>query len=213
MSNDTRGGDALTALRSQNELIAEMLDLWEAKTAQLRERDSVPDRWERGSAVKLLLQHLAVRETAKTDIASRLREVGEEALAGRLEAEGPERREAIRRLDRAARGHEAISLNYPQADEAVDELDRIFRSEMAADEHLIPEIERLLGPASQRDLPSVRSVQLRSDTHPNPVPRWYDKVSPLKAVVAFYSHLRSSPTGVTSPNVDRSREHLPGPHT
>lgn len=212
MSADRTDRDALTELTAQNKLIVEMLDLWRTKTTQLEERDSVPDRWERGSAVKLLLQHLAVRETAKQDIDARLREIDEPALADRLEGDGVDRRKAIRGLDEAARGRQAINLNYAEADRRVADLDRVIRGERQNEEgELLSRIGEALGQPGQRGLPGVRSVQMRSDTHPRPIPKWYDRIKPVKALVAFYAHLRSAPSGVGGPNVDRSREHVPGP--
>lgn len=52
---------------------------------------------------------------------------------------------------------------------------------------------------------------MQSVTHPNPEPRWYDRVPPLKAVRALYDHLRGTPTGLTNPKLDRGREYTPGP--
>jgi hypothetical protein len=52
---------------------------------------------------------------------------------------------------------------------------------------------------------------MRANTHPSPHRRWYENIKPLRALVAFYDHLRSSPEGLTAPNVYRSREHMPGP--
>ena len=47
---------------------------------------------------------------------------------------------------------------------------------------------------------------MQSVTHPRPVPRWYDSVPVIKAVQAFYDHLRSAPSGVLNPGVDRARD-------
>jgi len=43
----------------------------------------------------------------------------------------------------------------------------------------------VLGPPGERGLPSARGVRTHSVTHPNPTPKWYDTVGPLKAICAF----------------------------
>lgn len=214
-SSEAEGGtDALTELMVQNRQVEQMLDLWEEKTSLLSERDSVDDRWKRGSAAKLLLQHMAVREAAKQDVVARLHEVGQSDLADRLEADGPARRKAIARLDETARGHQAINLNYPDTDRAVADLAKVYRRESQAEQSdILPAVSAALGGPSERGLPGSRSVQRRSDPHPNPVPKWYDKVKAVKVIVSFYDHLRSTPSGGTSPRVDKGREHVPEPRS
>jgi hypothetical protein len=209
----SRHEDALTELAEQNRLIAEMFDIWEEKTARLEHGDSVEVRWERGSAAKLLLQYLAVREGAKAAIVPRVAEAGDTELAQRLEADGRTRREAIDRLEEAGRGYQAINMNNAEIDEAVGHLEAIFREEIRNEEaEILPAVGRLLGPPPRSGMPSARAVRLRSGTHPSPTPRWFDKVVPLQMVRALYDHLRSSPSGLTDPDVDRGREHIPGPH-
>jgi hypothetical protein len=204
--------DALGELELQNRLIADLLDSWEEDTRKLQAGDSVEVRWERGSAAKLLLQHLAVREAAKQDVVGRLQKVGHPELAARLEREGPQRREAIARLDEAARGMQAINLNNPDVDRAIQETGAVFRRDVLTErDDILPAIQDVLGPAGERGLPSARYVRMRSATHPSRTPRWFDKIGPIKAVRALYDHLRASPAGGTNPRVDRAREHTPGP--
>ncbi len=75
----------------------------------------------------------------------------------------------------------------------------------------LPLARQALGPAGERGLRDARYVRTHGPTHPNPVPRWYDKIGPLKALRALYDHLRGSPNGGTAPAVDACREHTPGP--
>ena len=75
---------------------------------------------------------------------------------------------------------------------------------------LVPAARDALGPPGSRGLPSDRSVRMHSVTHPNPQARWYDRVGPLRAVRAWYDHLRGSPHDGTSPKVDEAREYVPG---
>lgn len=215
MSEDTEEhtgdpADALDVIETQNDTISRLFDEWGDATKQLEEADSVEVRWERGSAGKLLLQHVALRESAKQIVAGHLAEEGHAALAERLEGDGPARRRAIDRLDELTRGMEAINVNNPEIDGAVDEMGKLFVAEAKVEhEELLPAIRRALGPPGQRDLASVRYVRTHSPTHPSPVPRWYDW-GPLKAVHAMYDHLRGTPHSGTKPDVDSPREHTPG---
>jgi hypothetical protein len=202
----------LEELSEQNRIIRELLDQWEHNTAQLEQHDDVNVRWERGSAAKLLLQHVAVREAAKRDIVAALRALGEDALADRLDGDGEARRAAIDRVDEKARGMQAINMNTPPVDKAVLALDAIVRSEVGTeDRDVIPAVRPLFGRSGQPELPGARSVRMRSATHPSRTGRWYEGIKPLQAVSALYDHLRSSPSGMTNPDVDSGREHTPGP--
>jgi hypothetical protein len=119
--------DACDELGAQNQLIIEMLEIWDQKTEELEEREDVDDRRRRGSAGKLLLQHLAVRETAIADIVDRLKDVGQPDLAASLEGGGVERRQAIDELDETVRGLQAINLNNPMTVAALENIAEIVR--------------------------------------------------------------------------------------
>jgi hypothetical protein len=199
--------DALEVLEQQNGVISDLFDTWDAGTRDLEEGDSVETRWERGSAGKLLLQHLALRESAKELLARRLADLGETDLAGRLEADGVTRRAAIDRFDELVRGHQAITINVPATDAVIAELEAIFSRERTAEStELLPAARRIFGPPGDRDLASARYVRTHAPTHPSPVPRWFDRIGPLKAVRAYYDHLRATPTGGTKPDLDGGRE-------
>jgi hypothetical protein len=202
--------DALDVLEEQDKVITDVLARWRQETAQLESEDSVPVRWERGSAAKLLLQYFALRESAKEAIVGQLRSRGDEESATRLEGDGAGRRSAIDRLDEAIRGMQAISANTPEITDAIDRLGSIFDAEVGEDHAILPELKQRLGPAGERGLPSARQVRTHSPTHPSPRPKWYDRVGPVKAVRALYDHLRGSPSGGTTPGVDSGREHTPG---
>jgi hypothetical protein len=211
-ANPDEPADALGVVAVQDEIIRDLVAKWRSATEQLREADDVDVRWQRGSAVKLLLQHLAVRESAKEALAGRLREVDRDDLAAAVDGDGVGRRTAIDRLDELARGHEAITLNTPDIDGVVEGLAAIFDPERPEEiETLLPEAAGILGAPGERGLPTARHVRTHSVTHPSPVPRWYDRIGPIKAIRALYDHLRASPSGGTSPAVDEGREHLPGP--
>jgi hypothetical protein len=203
--------DALDALEEQERLVGGLIDGWKDTTEQLAERDSVDVRWQRGSDVKLLLQHLAVREEALEEVGVRLRQLGQGELSERLVGDAPARRRAIDRLDRTVRGHQAINTNTSETAAAVTDLAAIIEPEI--DERrkgLLGETADALGPSDERDLRSARYVRTHSVTVPSPSPRWFDRAGPLKAARALYDHLRSTPSGGTRPSVDEAREHKPG---
>ena len=205
--------DALDVITTQDGIIADLLQAWRDATERLKAGDDVNVRWERGSAAKLLLQHFALREAAKNALTTALGERGESDLAAGFEGDGAARRQAMDRLDREVRGHQAMTLNNPGVDTAVAELGALFDREQHAEmEELVPAAVAILGPSGSRELPSARKVGVTSTTHPSPEPRWYDRVVPLRALRAFYQHLRGTPTGFTSPAVDEGREHTPGMH-
>ncbi|HLI01961.1 MAG TPA: hypothetical protein VKV06_14330 [Acidimicrobiales bacterium] len=208
---DNQPRDALALLGLQNRILSDLFKSWHEHTATLTEGDNVSVRWERGSATKLILQHLAVRESAKEAITGRLRKIGRDDLAGRIEGDGVGRREAIDRLDELIRGMMAMNTNTPEVDVAVEQVGRVFREEAAVEDgELLAAASQALQAAGE-ELPSDRSIRLRSPTHPSPVPRWYDRIGALKALRAFYDHLRGNPSGAIPPGLDEAREQLPGP--
>jgi hypothetical protein len=204
--------DALDSLESADREIAFLLDKWRTDTATLEEGDDVDVRWQRGSAAKLLLQHFAVRESAKDALSAKLRADGHAELAELVEGDRAERRRAIATLDEESRQRSGINLNNPDVDRAVMRLGEIFDAEREDDEAtVIPAVATEMGASGERDLPSARMVQATAQTHPSPEPGFTERVTPLKAVRALYQHLRGSPTGGTAPQVDAARDHLPGP--
>lgn len=202
--------DALETLELQDRLVLDLLDKWVAGTRHLMEGDDVNARWERGSEVKLLLEHLAVREEAKSRVGEALHREGRSDLADQLEADGPGRREDIDALEKVVRGRSAMTLNDPETDRVVMRLEARARREIEDEATIVAAAADALGPAGQRDLPSDRSVRMHSVTRPSPKARWFDKVDFLRAVRAWYDHLRGSPHEGTSPKVDKSRDYIPG---
>lgn len=207
---DEQPEDALDTLKLQNGLIETLLSQWSEGTEHLRQGDDINTRWERGSVVKLLLQHLAVREEAKARVGEALHREGRTDLAEQLEADGPGRREDISALEELVRGHQAMTLNTPDVDHTVMRVEARLRRELEDEGPLLEAAGEALGPAGERGLPSDRNVRRHAVTHPNPEPKWYDRVGALRAARAFYDHLRGSPHEGMSPKVDESREYVPG---
>jgi hypothetical protein len=204
--------DALDILAASDREIASLLDKWRQDTHTLEGGDDVDVRWERGSAAKLLLQHFAMRESAISALSAKLHADGNDDLAARIEGDGVKRRKAIDTLDEESRGRTGMNLNNPDVDRAIMALGEIFEAERAdGDDAVVPEIAGILGDSGERDLPSARRVGSTAETHPSPEPGLVEGHTPLKAVRAFYQHLRGTPSGGTAPGVDGARDHLPGP--
>lgn len=113
--------DALDVIFTQDQALADLFAMWRRTSEQLNQGDDIDLRWRRGSAVKLLLQHLAVREAAKEALVRRVTEAGQEGLATKLNGDAISRREGLAALDELGRGQQAISLNFPEIDAVVAE--------------------------------------------------------------------------------------------
>jgi len=209
---DDERADALDELQVQDDILSRLFDSWNRHTKELEGGDDVDVRWRRGSETKLMLDHLAVRESAKQALSKRLREVGETGLADRFEGDGPRRRQLIDRFEDLVKGQQPIMANTPDHDELVMALQAVFDQEVGPErEQWLPEARRVLGEAGERGLPTARRVRLLADTHPSPVPGLVDKIAPLRAARALYDHLRGLPGGGTSAGVDIGKSHRPGP--
>lgn len=161
--------DALETLSLQDEVIRGLLDDSEGaveSSEQGHQADALR-RWFAGSAVELLLHHMAVREEAARQVCRRLNALGFSDLATQLEGNGPLRRQRIRELEEVVRLHRAITLNTAEAQGAVVALSRLARTAVDGDAQLIPRIEQLLGPAGSRGLASDPSVRRRSTPPPS----------------------------------------------
>ncbi len=208
--HDEEPGNALELWDVQNRMLTDLFRKWRQDTDQLLQGDSVDVRWERGSAVKLIMQHVAVREGAMQEIETVLDRRGHADLAARVDRDGVGRRERIARLDELLRGKVGMNANIPEVDEVIVGLADIFRREAVDDPELMRTVKEALGPEGRDDLPSARYVRTHSPTYTSPTPRWFDRIGPLKALRALYDHLRGSPSGVRAPGLDSLREQTPG---
>ncbi len=204
-SHDTSGppDDAVDVLLSENHAIQRLLAEWRRATATLEGGDDVEVRWDRGSAAKLLVQHIAARESAKDLLAGRFDERSDHGLAARVRGDHEARKAVLRRLDELGRGHQAITLSNPEMDEAVERFGQMFDVESAGEDD-VAELRGALG--SQEDAPSAKQTYAESSLRPNVEPAWYDRVGVLRRLRASYQHARFAPRGGTRPGIDSSRE-------
>jgi hypothetical protein len=203
--------DALDVVGFQDECIEQLIRTWRDADRRLDEEGGVDPRWDRGSAIKLLLMHIAVREAARVAVARRLRDAGEGALAEAFEEGGPERRAAIGRLEEQLRGIWAIEISQRPLIDAAEEVVEIWRGEVERERTcLLPEAAAALGASGRRGLPSARSIRAQSTIHPRSRPRWYDAIPPIKAARACYQYWRNTMGDTLSPAVGAFEDHTPG---
>jgi hypothetical protein len=158
-----------------------------------------------GMAGKLLVEHLAVREAAREQVAAVLQsEPACRELGGSLAGDVPAHRKALAKLDELARGVQPVNLNRGQDFDAFAvPVARLMREEILHElQRTIPAI-RATCPAKvlERRLPRARWVRSHAPTHPHPDGRRrYERFAPLVRIHALYDWLRGFPTGGTRPS-------------
>ena len=187
-----RRGDALDQLLYKDRALLTILDRFEHPHA---------DVLVHGGAGKLLVEHMAVRESAKESVAS----VAECLPGARREADGlrgeeERRRDLLRQLDELARGLRPVNLNQGQDfDGPARRAGALLRAEIDRElRSLIPQLHERLGPA-RGDLPSARSVRRHAPTQPGSR-RSYRRAGLLVRLHALYDFLRGFPTGGARPS-------------
>jgi hypothetical protein len=190
-------GDAIDLLDYEDRAVSELL---------AASSDAALDRSQHGEVVKLLVEHLAVRQVAREELADVV--AGVPALAAlerRMRAGVPERRAELRELDELTRGVEPINVNQGQdTDAVVARLRPALEEEIRYDlEELVPALRRQLSDRQRAQLPTARYIRRHAPTHPGPHRRrWYDRVGPLLRLHAVYDYLRGFPTGGLKPSAE-----------
>ncbi|MDE3087643.1 MAG: hypothetical protein KGJ77_12895 [Acidobacteriota bacterium] len=207
MTDPIADGDAIDLLEYEGRAVSEILAAFS---------DDSLDRSQHGEVVKLLVEHLAVRQVAREELADALSGVPALAdLERRLRDEVPERRAELRRLDELTRGVEPINVNQGQGTDAVVARVRPrLEEEIDFDlDELVPALRRRLTDRQRARLPSARYIRRHAPTHPGAHGRrWYDRIGPLLRLHAVYDHLRGFPTGGVKPSaeVDAARSSSAG---
>ena len=183
-------GDAIDLLDYEDRAVTELLGAFS---------DDTLDRVQHGEVVKLLVEHLAVRQVAREELADAVAGVPALAALERRMRDGvAERRTELRRLDELTRGVQPINVNQGQdTDAAVAQARPRLEEEIRFDlEELVPSLRRQLTDRQRAHLPSARYIRRHAPTHPGPHGRrWYDRIGPLLRLHAVYDYLRGFPTG------------------
>lgn len=190
-------GDALDQLEYEDMALRELLSALD---------DPDLDRRQHGIAAKLLVEHLAVRESARELVADGLAKLPELSWAEQdLRAGTERRRERLVRLDEMARGVEPVNINQSQDfDGTVAEMRGQLLEEIDTElDKVVPAVRHAAGPRRRKLFPSARYVRSHSPTHPGVHGRrWYDRIGPLVRLHALYDALRGFPTGGSRPSAE-----------
>jgi hypothetical protein len=205
-SDGHRPDDSLDLLAEQDRALVEILDGWDATTPPPDVADRrilVRSGFERGTYGKLLIEHAALRQAAKADVARLLRELGAGGLADDFARHLTEFRRLLDCLDELARGVEpngvAASVEFAGA---VGRLAALVRADLDVEpERTVPHIAAVLGP-NRAKLHSAKWVHHHAPTHPSPEGRWYDHIPVLVRIQARYDHLRGFPWPRSTPMSD-----------
>jgi hypothetical protein len=190
---DTRGGDALDLLESED------LELRRLFTGlRLKRGPSVEERAEYGDLAKESIRHLAVREAALVDVAGLtggnplLRELGE-----RFQSNLELRRPAIDRVERMSRGVQGINLRVGQDfDGEMQQLMQIVGTEIEWELGVaIPALKGALVHTEGRDrLKSAVHLRHHAPTNLDPHrSRWRERGPVVSWLLTWYDHLRDFP--------------------
>jgi hypothetical protein len=199
-------GDAIDLLDYEDRAVSELLRAFS---------DDALDRSQHGEVVKLLVEHLAVRQAAREELADVVAAVPPlAAVERRLRAGIPERRAELRQLDELTRGVEPINVNQGQdVDAVVTRVRPALEAEIRDDlEDLVPALRRTLTDRQRAKVPSTRYVRHHAPTHPGAHRRrWYDRVGPLARLHALYDALRGFPGGGLEPSAEVEISRSAGP--
>jgi len=153
--------DVLDAVGFQDDVIEKLTLKWRDAERRLAEEGGVDPRWDRGSAIKLLLMHMAVREAARIAVALRLREIGNAGLAEAFEEGGSERRAAIDQLEEQLRGLWAIDAFTRELIDAAENVVRFGETRLAENAIIccLPQPKRSVLPANAACRAPARSAR------------------------------------------------------
>lgn len=182
------GGDVLDQLEREDRVVLVLLDELDA-----------PDQLDRGVAAKLLVEHLAVRQSAREHLARALAAEDSFAHLGRdMSLEIADRRQELASLTELVRGMGPLDINLGQDTAAtVGEMESALRREINRDlTEFLPLLRSRLSASERHDLlPSARAATHHALMHPDPRGRrWYEKTWGIARVRMVYDWLRRLPS-------------------
>ncbi|MGH9088014.1 MAG: hypothetical protein ACRDYZ_07865 [Acidimicrobiales bacterium] len=146
-----------------------------------------------GNRAKLLVRHLATRETAARFVTEGVAGTGElEQVARRLASGGEERRQRLNRAEAMSRNVQGMNLNAAQDfDRALDDVLAAVRPQIEWElGEGLPAVREALGPTRCREaFPSARYVARHAPTRLGDRP-WHERVPGVSRAVAAVHHLR-----------------------
>ena len=195
MKRSSRKRDALDQLRFEDIVLSRLL---------IALSDKGQNRRRHGRTIKTFIERMAVRQAARELVLEAVAPVPElAAMSADLRAGVPDARAQMDQLDELTRGIASTNLNQAQdVDAAIDAIEPHLRAEIEVDlNHLIPMVERTLGPDERtRLLPSASYVLRHCPLHPGAHPRrWYERIGPLVWIHSVYDYLRNLPVGGIKP--------------
>lgn len=182
--------NALALLEHEDRALLAILDRFESESDVLAH----------GRAGQLLVEHLALREAAREQVALALRrEPAVADLAESLAQDAVQHRADLVRLDEMARGVHPTNLDQGQPfDETVNRIAGPLRQQIHGElDDVIPQVQgRIPAETLERLLPSAGTVTRHALAHPDvEEPHSVRRVAPLRRLRAMYQWLRRLPSG------------------
>lgn len=192
--SDGDRGDALDVLEREDNRIRLLFE----RLAAPANRSPVIERYDRGNVCKQLIRRVAIRESARDDIADALAKDGRfTAVTDRLGEHRELRRETMDHMEHMARGIQGIALNEGQDfDGAVTALESVISPEIdwELNEGIRLIAEALPDDARAHVLHSARYLGRHGPSHLRPNgTRWYQRMPLVRRMMTVRGHLEDYP--------------------
>jgi hypothetical protein len=187
-----RSDDALDLLEREDVELRRLFEAIEEARA-----DTVRGRASYGDRAKDVIQHLATREAALVEVVRKIADVDElDGVAHSMDADSPDRRQLLDRLEKMSRGVQGINLNTGQDFDGVLQsvIDRVGPDIERDLADAIPAVRRWLSKSDEDPLKSADYVVRHAPTSLNPQgPRWYERAPVISRLLTIYDRLRDFP--------------------
>jgi hypothetical protein len=185
--------DALSLLEHEDSELRRLFAAIEEARA-----DTVRGRALYGDLAKDIIQHMATREAALVEVASKVGEVPElRGLAANFDADHSTRRQLLNELEKMSRGVQGINLNTGQDfDGVLQQLMEVVTPDMERDlTETVPAVRSFLSKSGEEGaLKSADDVIRHAPTSLNPEgPRWYERAPVISRALTVYDRLRDFP--------------------
>lgn len=192
-ANTMTEGDALDLLEQEDLVLRGLF-------AQMRSThdDSVTDRADYGDLAKTVIQRLATREAAISEVVGAFADAPELAqVVARIEADTEVRRPLISRVEKMSRGVPPNNLNQGQDfDGALRDAVQQVGTEIEWDLDIaLPRMKAVVRRSGRSDeLKSASHVARHAPTNLHPDgPRWFERAPIISRLVTIYDRMRDYP--------------------